>query len=75
MEMEGLFVSGCEIMEKCLTVVFCSLIESSLEAFTHYWNTHRIRESRHDCVSGIPDDLFDMPEYYGKDHTQIKLLY
>ena len=41
------------------------LIEASLVEFVHYWNIHYICNSRHDCLGGIPDDLYAMPNYYG----------
>ena len=31
-----------------------------------YWNSHYIRPSKNaDCLAGIPNDLFEMPLYYG----------
>jgi hypothetical protein len=29
------------------------------------WNTHTIRKSRHTKVWGIPNEMFDLPEFYG----------
>ena len=49
-----------------LAVVFLPLIEKELGEFVHYWNTHCIRQSNGNCVGGIPDDIYDMPQHYGK---------
>ena len=65
MEMEGLYVKENEIHRQCFSVVFRPLVESSLNEFLHYWNSHAIRQSRQDCIAGRPDDLYDMPSYYG----------
>ena len=46
--------------------MFFPILERELNEFVHYWNTHRIRSSRHgNCIGGVPDDLYDMPEHYG----------
>ena len=50
----------------CLSIVFPPIIEKELEEYMAYWNSHCIRSSRGDCLGGIPNDLFDMPAYYGK---------
>ena len=34
-----------------------------------FWNSHYVRSCRQgDCMGGVPNDLFDMPTYYGKDN-------
>ena len=51
---------------QCLALVFVPLLERELKEFVRYWNTHYIRPSRHgDCLGGIPNDLYQMPLYYG----------
>ena len=30
-----------------------------------FWNEHRIRPSSGDCIGGIPNDLYQMPQDYG----------
>lgn len=62
---------------KCLSVVYHKIIERELEDFVYYWNTHKIRKSRNNCIGGIPIDLFDMPIHYGKLywHNNIILLF
>ena len=54
------------VYRKCLAVVFKSLLQNDLNEFVLYWNSHKIRESKHfNCIGGIPNDLYDMPGYYG----------
>lgn len=50
----------------CLRYVYESLIEEALNAFKVRWNAHRIRENRlSGCPSGVPDDLYSLPEING----------
>ena len=52
---------------KCLAVVLVTMLEQELSDFVAYWNSHRIRCNRGiECPSGIPEDMFDMPEEFGK---------
>ena len=52
---------------KCLAVVFKSLLQHDINEFALYWNSHKIRESKQfNCIGGIPNDLHEMPDYYGK---------
>ncbi len=53
-------------IRRCLAVVFQPIIERELNNFKVYWNTHKIRKSHGDTIDGIPDDLYQMPVYYGK---------
>ncbi|XP_046855923.1 uncharacterized protein LOC124449024 [Xenia sp. Carnegie-2017] len=48
-------------VKQCLWFAF----QSSLDEVQLYWNTHHIRPSRHETVSGVPDILFSIPEQYG----------
>lgn len=47
---------------KCLSVLFNSPHWGKFKEFLYYWNTHRIREVRGDCIS---EDLYQMPNLYG----------
>ena len=54
------------IYRLCLHVVLVSLLKRELEEFTDYWNSHAIRANRTaECPSGIPDDLYQMPQEFG----------
>ena len=38
--------------------------------FNNYWNSHAIRANRTaECPSGIPDDLYQMPEEFGEYYS------
>ena len=46
-------------------------LNDDLQKFKECWNSHHIRPSRHDCVSGSPNILFYLPERSGGvDHLQ-----
>ena len=36
-----------------------------LDGMVDHWNTHLIRGSRHETVSGRPDALFNLPQRFG----------
>ena len=43
------------------------ILESELNEFKEEWNTHSLRANSKTLLpSGIPNDLNDMPETYGK---------
>lgn len=50
---------------KCLAVVFTPLIKRELDEFVSLWNEHKIRQSTGDCLGGIPNDMYQMPQHYG----------
>ena len=42
------------------------LLTKEINEFVMHWNSHHIRPSTY-AISpgGVPEDLFDMPDYYG----------
>lgn len=49
-----------------LGYVFGPLIEKGLQEFQERWNNHAIRPNRlSGCPSGIPNDLYSLPELTG----------
>ena len=48
---------------KCFELVFHPVIERELREYMVYWNTHSIHFNR---LANWPEDLFDMPEHYGR---------
>ena len=50
---------------ECAWFSFAPLIQSELNKVKREWNTHFIRKSRHDTVSGIPDELYFLPQGVG----------
>ena len=45
--------------------VFAQLIQNDLNLVKNNWNTHSIRKSRHDTISGKRHELFFLPERHG----------
>lgn len=43
----------------------CDILQNDIDEFVQQWNRHRIRQSRADCIGGIPEDLYDMPQTHG----------
>ena len=52
---------------KCLAFIGVPLLIKDLSEFVSQWNTHPIRHNNlSDCPSGIPVDMYEMPEEFGK---------
>jgi hypothetical protein len=51
--------------KECLWFCFQGILQASLNKMKEYWNTHYIRSSPHETVSGVPDILFYLPEQSG----------
>ena len=60
-----ILIPGNHIHLECSWFVFSPLLQKELDDFSYYWNSHFIRRSRHNSVSGIPDVLFYLPEESG----------
>ena len=59
-----------QICSHCLGFVYGDLIERSLDEFKSRWNTHTIRHNRlAGCPSGVPEDLYNLPEINGSYYT------
>jgi hypothetical protein len=54
-----------ELDMECLWFCFAELIQKVLNEIKEHWNTHYIRKSRHDTVSGRPDSLYYLPHCHG----------
>ena len=51
---------------QCLAIVFFGLLQRELQEFVLYWNSHTLRKNQVACCpQAIPNDLYDMPQYYG----------
>ena len=48
---------------------FSILIQNELDKVVGHWNSHYIRQSRHDTVPGVPDILYYLPENSGAVHS------
>ena len=56
---------GNEMEMECLWFCFAAVIQKDLDVTKKHWNTHYIRKSHYNTVSGRPDELFYTPESYG----------
>lgn len=64
---------GNEFHMECLWFCFSWLIQHDLDNVRDHWNSHYIRKSRYDTVSGIPNILYMLPEYNGKQDCLVPL--
>ena len=72
MSSAGLFELANDLQKECLWFCFYSVLNEDFQKTKDAWNSHHIRPSRHDCVSGSPDILFFLPERSGAvDNLQI----
>lgn len=44
---------------------FADLLQTDLDKVKEYWNSHRIRNSKHATVSGVPNMMYFLPEDFG----------
>lgn len=61
----GLLVLGSHVHMECAWFVYSGLLQTDLDNVVQEWNNHLIRKSRHAAVSGIPDQLYHIPEWFG----------
>ena len=57
-----LFNPDNDLERECLWFCFSDIIQSDLDFVKEHWNTHRICNSKHDTIPGIPDELYYFPE-------------
>ena len=61
----GLLDVGNYLHKECLWFCFYRILNEDLQKTMTSWNSHHIRPSRHDCISGSPDVLYFLPERSG----------
>jgi hypothetical protein len=61
---QDVFTPGNQLQMEGLWFCFSSVIQQDLNMVVDHWNTHYIRRSRHETVSGRPDELFFLPELH-----------
>ena len=54
-----------ELQSECIWFTFAPLLQADLDYVKEHRNTHYIRKSRYDTVSGRPDSLYFLPEING----------
>lgn len=65
MSESGVLDLGDPFHMESLWFCFAKVIQVELDKVKDHWNSHYIRKSKHDTVSGVPDILFHLPEYSG----------
>ena len=65
LESEGVLNSASELCMECLWYCYALVLKNDLNIVKEHWNSHSIRKSRHNTVSGRPDSLFYLPEHHG----------
>ena len=53
------------LQKECLWFCFAEVLQMGLNEVKGNWNTHYIRMSRFETVSGRPDSLYAIPEFHG----------
>ena len=61
----GTFHLGNHVHMECAWYVFSEFIQEELNDVVKRWNSHYIRKSRSTMVSGVPNELFYLPEKSG----------
>ena len=61
----NIFNPDNELESECLWLCFSDVIQKDLDYVKEQWNTHRIRDSKHEAIPGIPDELYYFPEKSG----------
>ena len=62
---KDLFHPGSQLEEEALWYCFSRILQKDLDLVREHWNTHCIRDSKHDTVPGRPDELLNLPECSG----------
>ena len=62
---EGKLALGNHLHMECVWFVFSDFLQLELDKVKHEWNMHFIRQSRHNSVSGVPDELYYLPHTRG----------
>ena len=68
LEETGKFNRASKVETECLWFCFAPLLQKELDDAKEHWNTHLMRKSRHDTISGRPDALYYLPSYRGGVH-------
>ena len=69
----GKIALGNPLHMECVWFVFSNFLQSELDKVKQEWNTHYIRQSRHNTVSGVPDELFFLPQSHGHTNCGIHI--
>jgi len=74
LEARRVFDGTSDIHKEALWYSFNVLLQNELDQLKEHWNSHYIRKSRHETVSGRPDILFNLPEDNGgEDNLKLEV--
>ena len=62
---KDIYHPGDELEDEALWYCFSQLLQNDLDVVKEHWNTHRIRQSRHETIPGRPDELYFFPQNHG----------
>ena len=65
LESHNIYDPTLDIHKAALWFCFSNILQSDLDFVKEHWNSHLIRKSRFDTISGRPDVIFELPENYG----------
>jgi len=54
-----------DLHKEAIWFCFADLLQTDLDKVKEYWNSHRIRKSKHATVSGVPGMMYLLPEDFG----------
>lgn len=63
-----------DLHKEAIWFCFADLLQTDLDKVKEYWNSHRIRKSKHAIVSGVPDMMYFLPEDFGHTDCLISIL-
>ena len=70
---EGVYDPSNLLQLECMRFCFKQIIQRELDQTVASWNSHCIRKSRHDTVSGIPNELYFIPESNGAEDHKVSV--
>ena len=62
---EGKLALGNHLHLECVWFVFSDFLQLEMDKVKHEWDMHFIRQSRHNSVSGVLDELYYLPHTSG----------
>ena len=65
---EGSLLPGNYLHMECVWFVFSRFLQDQLDSILKQWNSHHIRRSQNHTVSGVPDEMYYLPENFGYEH-------
>lgn len=73
MSEHGTLHLGNTLHMECLWLCFEKILQEDLDKVRDHWNSHKITKSVHSTVTGIPDVMYFLPEYYSLKECLVKV--